>query len=270
MPIVLPSMARPTLTEPTYVPPPVWKPVLGWAGLVLGGLIVFAAVGTLGDGILQSVAMGLLGLAAALPGGWWLLCEHRDRARAEEDFRLDRQAEDAKRAMAGMVSPGALAPLTWDTPLVPFARRWPVVGSVAGSLLLGSVALMPSVEPAPSSATSIPPATSTVTATSTQRAETATTTVTYSSTTESAASATQVAVETEPEREPVSEPAPEPSYVPAPARTYAPAPLADPAPQSAYYPNCSAARAAGVAPLLRGQPGYAAKLDRDNDGVACE
>ncbi|MBB1045197.1 excalibur calcium-binding domain-containing protein, partial [Dietzia sp. DQ11-44] len=30
------------------------------------------------------------------------------------------------------------------------------------------------------------------------------------------------------------------------------------------------ARAAGAAPLMRGEPGYAPKLDRDNDGVACE
>lgn len=254
MPIVLPSMARPTLTEATYVPPPIWKPVLGWTGLVLGGLIVVAAVGTLGDGILQSMAMALMGLAAALPSGWWLFCEHRDRIRAEEDFQLDRQAAQAQQAMSGIVSPGALAPLTWHTPVTPFARRWPVVGSVAGALMLGSVALMPSVEPAPSSSSVIPPATSTVTATSTARAGTATTTVTRSSTPESAASATQVAVE----------PQTEPSYMPTPA------PLADPAPQSAYYPNCSAARAAGVAPLLRGQPGYASKLDRDNDGVACE
>ena len=38
----------------------------------------------------------------------------------------------------------------------------------------------------------------------------------------------------------------------------------------AYYPNCAAARAAGVAPIFRGQPGYRGRLDRDNDGVACE
>ncbi|WP_207760029.1 GmrSD restriction endonuclease domain-containing protein [Bifidobacterium primatium] len=38
----------------------------------------------------------------------------------------------------------------------------------------------------------------------------------------------------------------------------------------AYYANCSAARAAGKAPLYRGQPGYSTKLDRDGDGVACE
>jgi hypothetical protein len=39
---------------------------------------------------------------------------------------------------------------------------------------------------------------------------------------------------------------------------------------SVYYANCSAARAAGAAPVMRGQPGYSRKLDRDNDGVGCE
>lgn len=39
---------------------------------------------------------------------------------------------------------------------------------------------------------------------------------------------------------------------------------------SVYYKNCSAARAAGVAPLHAGDPGYASHLDRDDDGVACE
>lgn len=38
----------------------------------------------------------------------------------------------------------------------------------------------------------------------------------------------------------------------------------------AYYKNCSAARAAGAAPLYRGQPGYRSSLDRDGDGIACE
>lgn len=36
------------------------------------------------------------------------------------------------------------------------------------------------------------------------------------------------------------------------------------------YPNCEAARRAGVTPIYRGQPGYSSKLDRDGDGVACE
>ena len=39
---------------------------------------------------------------------------------------------------------------------------------------------------------------------------------------------------------------------------------------SVYYANCSAARAAGDAPVMRGQPGYSSKLDRDHDGVGCE
>ncbi|MAW91078.1 MAG: calcium-binding protein [Altererythrobacter sp.] len=37
-----------------------------------------------------------------------------------------------------------------------------------------------------------------------------------------------------------------------------------------YYPNCDAARRAGVTPILRGQPGYGTHLDRDGDGKACE
>ncbi|WP_257541979.1 excalibur calcium-binding domain-containing protein [Sphingobium sp. CFD-1] len=36
------------------------------------------------------------------------------------------------------------------------------------------------------------------------------------------------------------------------------------------YRTCSQARAAGAAPLYRGQPGYGSHLDRDNDGIACE
>jgi hypothetical protein len=39
---------------------------------------------------------------------------------------------------------------------------------------------------------------------------------------------------------------------------------------SASYANCSEARAAGVTPLHRGDPGYSSKLDRDGDGIACE
>lgn len=39
---------------------------------------------------------------------------------------------------------------------------------------------------------------------------------------------------------------------------------------SVYYANCAAARAAGAAPVYRGDPGYRSGLDRDNDGVGCE
>jgi hypothetical protein len=44
---------------------------------------------------------------------------------------------------------------------------------------------------------------------------------------------------------------------------------ATPSPSFAYR-NCDAARAAGAAPVRRGEPGYGSHLDRDNDGVGCE
>lgn len=37
-----------------------------------------------------------------------------------------------------------------------------------------------------------------------------------------------------------------------------------------YYQNCTAARAAGAAPVRAGDPGYGRHLDRDGDGVGCE
>ncbi|UPZ27596.1 excalibur calcium-binding domain-containing protein [Streptomyces sp. LRE541] len=39
---------------------------------------------------------------------------------------------------------------------------------------------------------------------------------------------------------------------------------------SVYYQNCDAARAAGAAPVHRGDPGYASHLDRDGDGTGCD
>ncbi|MEV6267002.1 excalibur calcium-binding domain-containing protein [Kribbella sp. NPDC051936] len=39
---------------------------------------------------------------------------------------------------------------------------------------------------------------------------------------------------------------------------------------AAVYKSCAEARAAGAAPLHRGDPGYSAALDRNGDGVACD
>jgi beta-lactam-binding protein with PASTA domain len=79
----------------------------------------------------------------------------------------------------------------------------------------------------------------------------------------------------------IVEPTPTPTPVPpAPAKFVAPvappavapkAPVVVPkAPAAAYYKNCTAARAAGAAPVYRGQAGYGSHLDRDGDGVGCE
>ncbi len=40
--------------------------------------------------------------------------------------------------------------------------------------------------------------------------------------------------------------------------------------RSVYYAGCNEARAAGVAPIYRGSPGYREGMDGDGDGVACE
>jgi excalibur calcium-binding domain-containing protein len=37
-----------------------------------------------------------------------------------------------------------------------------------------------------------------------------------------------------------------------------------------YFHRCAEARAAGVAPMRRGEPGYREGLDADHDGIACE
>jgi hypothetical protein len=84
---------------------------------------------------------------------------------------------------------------------------------------------------------------------------------------------------------PVAEPAPvpaQPEPVPAAPAPVAPAPVAPapapvapvpvvPAPAPApYYPNCSAVRAAGMAPISISTPGYGPHLDRDGDGWGCD
>ena len=59
-----------------------------------------------------------------------------------------------------------------------------------------------------------------------------------------------------------------PAGAPSATVTTAPPPAA--AGGEAYFANCAAARAAGAAPIRRGEPGYRDRLDGDGDGVACE
>ncbi|MFN8080318.1 MAG: excalibur calcium-binding domain-containing protein [Kineosporiaceae bacterium] len=49
-------------------------------------------------------------------------------------------------------------------------------------------------------------------------------------------------------------------------------PTGEPSPSGSvqvFYKNCAEVAAAGVEPLLRGQPGYRDGLDKNGDGVAC-
>jgi len=56
----------------------------------------------------------------------------------------------------------------------------------------------------------------------------------------------------------------------APALVVEPTPPLAAAVATAPFRNCAQARAAGAAPVLRGQPGYGPHLDADGDGVGCE
>lgn len=64
-----------------------------------------------------------------------------------------------------------------------------------------------------------------------------------------------------------------PSPTPVPTVTPKPVPKAETnngSSSNVHYNNCTEAKAAGAYNIKRGQPGYSSKLDRDDDGVACE
>lgn len=61
-------------------------------------------------------------------------------------------------------------------------------------------------------------------------------------------------------------PTPPPSSGKPPVSSATPAP----GPKDVSYKNCAAAKAAGAAPIRRGQPGYGKHLDKDSDGIACD
>jgi len=94
-------------------------------------------------------------------------------------------------------------------------------------------------------------ATTTVAVTTTVAAATTTSTTPSTTTTTTPPTTTTVVVRT--------------TLAPATTATSPAAPAA-----GVFYANCTAARAAGAAPLRRGDPGYRSALDADNDGIACE
>ena len=90
--------------------------------------------------------------------------------------------------------------------------------------------------------------------------------------TPSSVSASSSARSTSASPSPTESPSPSPSETPSPTASPTPKPVVveTPANTGVYYKNCDEVRAAGAAPIHKGQPGYAAHLDRDGDGVACE
>jgi excalibur calcium-binding domain-containing protein len=94
---------------------------------------------------------------------------------------------------------------------------------------------------------------------------TTTTTVEPAPTTTTTTPAPVTSIEAPVEQAPIEQPPVEPPPVQPPPVD--PPPVEAP---SAYYANCAEARAAGAAPIHRGEPGYRAGLDRDGDGTACD
>jgi hypothetical protein len=121
---------------------------------------------------------------------------------------------------------------------------------------------VPTTTPAP-----VRPALSAPPATSTARA----------STTRPAPASTSAAPTTTPGPQPAPRPQPRPQPQPQPRPEPQPQPRAEDENDddeggggSVYYKNCAAARAAGAAPVHRGEPGYGSHLDRDGDGTGCD
>lgn len=160
-------------------------------------------------------------------------------------------------------------------------RRWPLIAGVgvAGVLglgVLGSIAEEKPSSVATTTSTTRPAETSTPTRTPATTSATSIVTP-VSSTVAAVTTPTTTAdvpvVPVGPTTTTQAPPPPPPVVIttttaPAPAPFVAPAPA--PSAPNVYYDNCKEARAAGAAPIMRGEPGYRAGLDRNNDGVACE
>ncbi|MFH5209544.1 excalibur calcium-binding domain-containing protein [Antrihabitans sp. NCIMB 15449] len=175
------------------------------------------------------------------------------------------------------------SPDPWARPEPPKKRKvWPWIAG-GGVAVVGVLAIVGnSVEseteknPAPpvaSVAAATTTTTTTTAATTTSTTATATTTVTTVPPTTT--TFVQIPLPVTTTRIPTTiapQPLPPPPPIPEITTTVqpTPAPFVDPDPPSGvYYKNCDAVRAAGAAPLHRGEPGYSSKLDRDGDGEAC-
>jgi outer membrane biosynthesis protein TonB len=84
---------------------------------------------------------------------------------------------------------------------------------------------------------------------------------------------TQAPTET-PTQTPSSSPSESDSRTPTPSSTPEPTTEPSTAPvstsEAVAYKNCAEVRAAGKAPLRRGEPGFTDELDRNGDGIACD
>jgi hypothetical protein len=140
-------------------------------------------------------------------------------------------------------------------------RKAPVKirAAIIGGSVVGGLVLLAAIGNIGSSGDDAKPTTSTLTKTVTVTAQPPTVTAT-ATVTVAAPPASLVELPSPVSEPPVEAMSPLPPF----------APFMPPIPSSAFYQNCTAARAAGAAPLHVGEPGYRPSLDGDGDGVACE
>src|SRR5699024_642272 len=257
--------------------------ILASASILLAACIVLAVLATQEDGHMFFVALGFL-----IPGAWWFHCESKDK-KAKKQYEQSTQAHEQWREYLDPVTDHTLIAGMGDSipEPTPVKRRWGWVAFISFLAFAAAALFVPenpaSSEPVAPETSSVAPTTTSEETTSSTTTSSTTSTTSTSSTTSTTSSPTSSTPTAEPtteepvdepyveeihqERQPVYTPTPEPvqqQFYQQPA-----APVVQDSP-SVYYQNCSAVRAAGAAPLYIGSPGYAPKLDRDGDGVACE
>lgn len=243
-----PPPGWPALPSASWSPPPGWTPDRSWPAAPKGwkfwvddaGRPVPGPPGTygatsnrqrlLGCGCLTLVGLVLFGSCLGALGG-------------DDEPATQRTTPSATATATATTATSTAAPTTATTAPTPTAST----SAPSASASPTTTAPTPSASPTPATATVTMTATRTVTATTTVSARA------VAPAPKPAATSTRLRV-----KQPTAE---------APASA---APLVQKAPASAYYPNCTAAKAAGAAPLHRGDAGYRRGLDRDGDGVACE
>lgn len=278
------------MNPPTSSPSPFTsvKKIIAWIALGFGALLI---VTSFSSGTLRDALAGVfLGLVFIIPGAWWLYCHNRD-ARDAATFREESQQRQYLAGLLGDDHPDIVAGMGSADAPQRRPRHWGRVAATAFAMLVAFFIAVPTDDTATTADDDLP--TTSATPEPVKVTETVVVTSTPETTSSSSrpskprATATRTRTSTssttpEPVREPVDEPAEQyerpvaPEPVPAQADTrpqgfyQAPPPAPAPAPAATYFPNCSAARAAGAAPVYIGGPGYGTHLDRDGDGVGCE
>ncbi|WP_295651836.1 excalibur calcium-binding domain-containing protein [uncultured Dietzia sp.] len=275
---------------------PIWKPTLAWVGVGIGVIgLLTSFIDT--QGLSHVIGSVLMSLAFLMPGAWWLWCQHLDKQIAKDNATLSTSYEQMQQWLTPADAQYSAA--LNEVPQKPrVARRWLVMAPVAVAALIAGTTMLPAAVEAPAPGVDEGPTAGVEAGDPMGDAPAGDEAVVPAVAPAVDAPAIDEAVVSGGEsregqsvprqrqrgggyapapgaEDPVVPPAPveAPAPAAAPVPAQAPVPAAAPVPQadtSTYFANCTEVRAAGLAPIPAGSPGYRAGLDRDNDGFACE